>query len=420
MKIIAFTLTFFVSLLTTLSCGAQAPGDASVELANTLRLYVHPIDRDLWTFRYESRDAFQPKNVADLQQRLGPWAERFWNVNVVQGADTGPGVYVATDPAATAAFGSAEPRLFAIKLRAGTNILVGDQYRTPPDVLQHAQALSTRLGCGSSSTSMDSDIGHLIGFFRMNSNVECRQAAIDALKVLEVKAVSYSFNSVPLTGCRTTGTAFSIISASAISMSELNRYSDAGNIEGQPEVSPYVHLLFLEAKDDHYSQTLLWSLDVRTRYQSAYGFFAKTPMVGNGQYGSWKAAHIYKCGPHWNGESADSESVRGSELRRGSNPKVKELLIRMSLVYRDKFRSLTGMMPGSSTNFDPVNLAILKQRYPQDRDTLLKIFTAQVPSLSGDGNKDEDDYMAILQDCLKIYETQAPSDIMKGRCRVER
>ena len=413
-------LIFIAISINGLTCNAdpQVEDNAS-DLATILRPYVHPLDRDLWTFRYEGKDKFQPKNVADLQNRIGPWAERFWNASNVRGADTGPGVYVATDPAATATWGGPDPRLFAIKIKAGTNILMGDQYRTPDDVLKQAQALSARIGCGSSSTSMDYDIGHLVGFFRMNENLLCRQAAIGALKALNVKALSYSFNSVPLKGCRTTGTAISIIAASAISLEELNRYSDDGNIEGQPDVSPYVYLLFEEAKSDYYSQSLLWSLDVWKRYQSEYGFFANTPKADTDRYETWKAEHIFKCGASWSIESDNSEGTRGADLRRRANPRVKDLLIRMALVYREKFRDVIGLPDYPAPEFEPVNLWKLKQRVPQDRDSLARVFTAQVPTLSGDTKKDEDEYIDLLQSCLTAYQLQTPAEIAKGSCRLE-
>src|SRR4051812_43202331 len=78
---------------------ASAPTPEVRELAAILGRHTVALERDLWTFRYEStRESFNPKNVSDVAENLSNWMLRFYDPDIVSGADVGPGVYVATDP----------------------------------------------------------------------------------------------------------------------------------------------------------------------------------------------------------------------------------------------------------------------------------------------------------------------------------
>ncbi len=75
---------------------------AANRLAEILRPYVTSLDRDLWTFRYESPDSynashpvnpeFHPLTVAELSPHIANWANRFRDPQIISGADTGHGL----------------------------------------------------------------------------------------------------------------------------------------------------------------------------------------------------------------------------------------------------------------------------------------------------------------------------------------
>lgn len=396
--------------------------DKSQEFARRLeailRPYVVPLDRDLWTFRYEERDSFAPSTVEDLIKRISAWADRFSNPEIASGSDTGPGVYVAMDPVATATWGGKNPRLFAIKIKRGVPVLIGDQYETPKDALKVLTTLSQEMGCGASPTSMKFDLGHAVGYFRMNQNQQCRSAIIEALKALSVKAVSYGFNSVPLEGCRTTGTAISIINSAAISLTELNRYSEDGNIEGQPSVTPYVRDLFHEAKSDYYSQSLLANLEVWDRYKNAYGFFRDVEKTDRHSYQTWKNESILKCGPTWSIETTNPEAVKNKSLRIQSDSRVKNILIEMSLIYRERFKNSADRPTNTPSELRVERIRKVLERTTRDRDTEIRLTTAQVPRLTGNAAQDEKEYLELLIDCLQKYKTQPFGETVLGECGI--
>lgn len=393
-----------------------------------LQPYVAPLERDLWTFRYERIDNFHPKNQAEVQNRISSWADRFFNSDIINGADTGPGVYVAMDPVATATWGQAEPRLYAIKINKGTRVLIGDQYHLPEDILQSLKKISSELGCGNSSTEMD-DMGHVVGFFRMNENRVCRSLIVDVIRSLDVRAISYSFNSVSIKDCRPTGTAISIVDSRAISLQEINAYSAAGNIEGQAAVTPFVRKLFDEGKNDFYAQSLLASMSALKSFRKDYGFFDHSNEVDKVTYQKWKAEHILKCGPLWNIETPNPKARDIMRERQKADPQVADLLIRMSVTYADRFARSFGKMTIDQSQtlaqeFNILNLKAIKERHPGpvNIENMMRFYTAQVPNWTGDYDKDRTKYFEILNDCWALYSDESKDfiQIIQGECGVER
>lgn len=421
-----WSLTFCL-LLTGFQSRAESRGERYAErLANIFRPYVATLDRDLWTFRYEAKEDFRPQSQIDLQKRIGPWADRFFNPDIVLGADTGPGVYVAMDPVATATWGRTEPRLYAIKIKRGTKVLIGDQSETPSDVLRSLDGLILEMRCGATSTAAD-DIGHAVGFFRMNENRDCRHVVVEAIRRLGVQALSYGFSSVPVKNCRSTGTAISIISSAAISLEEINGYSDDGAIEGSPSITPFVYALFEQNKNDYYAQSLLADLPTWQAFRKAFHFFDRSPMASSEDLEKWKAEHILKCGPEWSVE--DSNPVARSRMDQilKADPDVKDLLIRISLIYRSRFSSEQMMGRQETLNysaeFNILRLKILVEQHSGSftEANKMRYYTAQVPHWSDDGQKDKTEYTQLLRHCLDVY-TNTPdfTQVFGGECGVDR
>ncbi len=420
-------MTFFVFLITlwTSVCSAQSSVNlrAVDRMAEILTPYVKNLDRDVWTFRYEAQDDFSPKTPGDLKPRLANWANRFWSVDIQLGADVGPGVYVATDPVATATWGRIHPRMFAIKIVQGAKILVGDQYAAPPESLKAAQDLAQELLCGWASTSMEWSLSSIVGFYRMNEKKECRQVIIEAFRRLSIQALTYRFNSAALEGCRTTGTAISIIDSRAVALGELNWYSEQGNIEGRPDVTPFIRSLYFEALPDLYSQSLIANRETLSRFRRAYGFFDHVQNPKVEQYRVWKNSSILKCGSQWVAESETPAILREYQIaQKHADPEIKELLIQLAVVYRERYELHVGLA-GVPADFRTEQFRPLKA-YPNFsvKENSMRLATGQVPNLTGVASQDRQEYRKILQDCLKEYSDNSIDfrTVTSGRCGVDR
>jgi hypothetical protein len=335
---------FFVASCTTVPT-ARAPqsdpsesGAASAELQEILRPFVADLDRDLWTFRYERREIFHPTSHADVEQHLAVWAKRFYDVQIRSGADTGPGVYVAMDPVATATWGGTDPSLFAIKLKTGERMLIGDQLSVPANTLAKLKDLAHRLDCGRSSTEMN-DIGHAVGYFRMNPNPVCRESIIKALGGLGVKALSYGFYSADFDGCRATGTAISIIDPSAIALDEINYFTGGGHIEGRPDATPFIKAVFGEVQSNFSAQSLLASPETRKNFQRQFAFFNHVSAPDQTSYQAWRSEHIFKCGKPWATEGKNPRWILMAHLKRFMDPDAAEAIIEMDVQYRARFEA---------------------------------------------------------------------------------
>ncbi len=395
-------------------------------LTEILTPYLAPLDRDLWTFRWEQveKEKFNPKSVDDLNKRINSWANRFWNPNIVFGADTGPGVYVAIDPTATAVFGGEDPRLYTIKIKRGINMIIGDQHHVSPDVAERFSALVKDMDCGN-SWSEASDVGHAIGYLRMNASLFCRQLIIDTLQSLSVKAISYGFNSNPVRNCRTTGTAISIIDSQAIA--EINGYAADGNVEANSHITPYVKALYQETQNDFYSQAMLANLKTWIRFKKGFGFFDTVGVADPARFAKWKNDHILYCGPNWSIERENPILRDLVKVRTSSHLNLTQLLIELSLVYREKYEFIFYKQPLRASklpartpgNFNASKMRWIVSRVDLSYANLTKLLYGVMPTFNSDQDRNEKDYIKILKDCLNRYQSESFEDVITGECGME-
>jgi hypothetical protein len=267
------------------------------------------------------------------------------------------------------------------------------------------------------------DMGRVIGFFRMNENAVCRSVIIDVIRSLGVRAISYSFDSVPLRGCRTTGTAISIVDSSAIALEEINAYSDVGNIEGQASVTPFVRRLFNEAKSDFLAQSLLASMDVWKSFRKDFDFFDNSNEVADTTYEQWKSEHILKCGPVWSIEAPNPKAQVLINERQNVDPDVAELLIRVSVTYRDRYDRIVAKLQTVPPDFNPLLLKKIKMRHPGsiNLENARRVYIGQALQWTPDRDKDKVEYLEILNECLALYADESNDflQIMQGQCGLE-
>lgn len=417
MLIYPILVTLIIICSTSIYAQSSDNSQSITKMVNLLKPFVRQLDRDVWTFRYEAQDSFSPNTIYDLKPRIANWSNRFWNADIMRGADVGPGVYVATDPVATATWGGVNPRLFAIRLKPGSNILVGDQQKLSSLIRQKSDTLSYELGCQKSSTSMGDSIGSIVGFFRMNEIKKCREVLIEAFRILSIQALTYRFHSVALDDCRVTGTAISIVNPQAVSLEELNWYSENGNIESRPDITPFIKALYFESASDFYSQSLLASRDTLKRFKNAFGFFDQLQMPADIQFNKWKKSSILKCGPKWNIETVQNQPNLLLSLKKQQDAEIKSLLIELSLTYREKW--LLNKPTGLPSEFQIQNLKALRV-YPNFNkiDNIFRYQTAQIPIWSSNTSVDRQQYIKILNQCLEIYSSENLNltDILNGNC----
>lgn len=339
----------------------QTLRSATLQLTDIFRPHVKALDRDIWTFRYEARTtSFHPLNQSDVQNRIGPWALRFFNPDVVSGADVGPGVYVATDPVATATWGLTDPQMYAIKLKTGARILVGDVPELSDLEIKGLNQALKNLNClgEKGPVTKSTTLGEVTGMLRYTPEAECRKVAIEIFSSLKIQALTYTFNSVSLKDCRVTGTAFSIIDPAAVAMEEINYYNSQKSIQGSRVASPFIKALFREAQNDYYSQSLLADPATLAKFKNAFGFFDQVQSVKPTAYNSWKAKHIFKCGER---STAEGQSDIHHFLNLTSERPdlgLQDLLIQTAVTYRALIAQLPSVQ-SIGAEFEPENLKAL-------------------------------------------------------------
>lgn len=86
--------TFFVALITVWTSFASAQTNVSTnaidKMTEILAPFVKTLDRDAWTFRYEARDSFSPRDKDDLKPRIANWANRFMSASFTDMLRIGP------------------------------------------------------------------------------------------------------------------------------------------------------------------------------------------------------------------------------------------------------------------------------------------------------------------------------------------
>jgi hypothetical protein len=395
----------------------QKVESGSQRLMTILRPHVRPLDRDVWVFRYEVPREDSPKTLTELSQNYSDWAARFFNPDVVLGADTGPGIYVAVDPAATSTWGGPTPLLAAMKIKAGSMILTGDSFPLADRMIQDLNSLAKDFDCGSSSTNIEYDLGHSVGYFRMNQSKLCREIVVSALKSLQVQALTYGFNSIPLKDCRTTSTAFSIIDFNSIK--DLNRFGGSPLVS-TPQDVPFIKRLFAEAKSDFYVESLLKNLTAWKAYHQAFHLFDDVSMPDEAQFQEWKNRSILKCGTRWSVEEESPLGSQQAEMRRSAHPLAKQVLVEIAIRYRMGYQAQMNVAPqelnGLAAEFRIEKMKGFVERFSTERSNLMKIAFGNLPEGS---KRTQRSYLRLIRHCLAQYQTRPFLEVAKGACGVK-
>lgn len=331
-----------------------------------LRTYVVSLDRDLVLFRYEKKDParFNPRTQQDLINRAYPWSKRFFNESIAGSPDGGgPGLYTSGDPVSTATWGFEEPGLFVFTLKNGSNVIAGDSRNVTKEQIAELSQIFRDLQCSSSDKPIadDADFSDVITKFRTAPNIACRRLVIDLFSRLQVRAILYGFNSVPMPNCRAVGTAVNIIDPDAIQLDQINYYSSERRVEGNPSLTPFVRRLFQELKGSYAPQTQLANFDLLNSFRNDFHLFEGVQgHIDQATYINWKEAHIMRCGRTWPFESRSALVILNLNSLYQKDDEVADLLIRASIAYRLRVKS------GNHAILPPEELAVGRVRQIED------------------------------------------------------
>ncbi|MCB0413439.1 MAG: hypothetical protein KDD50_03840, partial [Bdellovibrionales bacterium] len=310
-------------------------------LYRVFKKYTYTLDRTLFTFRYENTLSgnFHPKNLDDLKQRLIPWSQRFYNSDIRTGDDVGPGLFSASDITITSTWGLTSPRIFALPIKPKSLFISGDVHFAKGKDREDLISILDKFKCRTQRDDKERsivDVSSAIGAFRTSLIDQCRSLIVRVFKELRVDVINYSYESTPLPQCRSIGTAFNIINPQSIDFDQLSSYSKEYTYEGNPDHTPFLKALFWQGKDYFLAEKKLADLKTYDLYQDGYHFFDHAPIAASTQLEEWKSQHIYRCGPQWPNEKT-SKALQIALYNQNSedNPEIKDLLIRISLIYRE-------------------------------------------------------------------------------------
>lgn len=332
-------ITFYFSLAiftASPSAFAAEPNSFETVLADNLRPHVVTLDRTLVLFRYEAKDParFNPQTLADVNDRVSRWSERFFNPEIATNPDGGgPGLYTSTDPVATATWGFGKPALFVFSLRIGSRVLIGDGDQASDTDRDHLRDLYGKMDCGP-EVEFTNDYSQIVTMFRNAKNPECRNAMISTFKQLNISAITYSFYSAPMSDCRATGTAINVINPRSLDLNKTNYYTTEKTIEGDRALTPFVSALFHETKGYFFTQRVLQSDDVLTSFRSGFGFLNQNIAAKEADYREWKTKHILTCGAQWPTEVPDMRLGLGLNELHNRDAEYQDLYARTAMAYR--------------------------------------------------------------------------------------
>lgn len=296
---------FLISILSSLSLAQSLTSEqGAAKLKELFAPYVYSLDRPMTTFRYENAQhlAFSPNTIQDVFNRLLPWTSRFFDSNVVDGNEEGPGVYASIDPVATrGGFGGEIPELFVITLKASSVVL---DIRTPSNFNHALLDLWKDMGCTSNLSSMQYlDMGTL----RNSSDIRCREGLISALKQLHVQVILYAYGAANgFAGCRLTRTeAVNIIAPEIIDLNQLAYYSATQKLESpalNSQMALMANAIYREGLQDLTIAMYSSPLDEPAA-------LADAPAPDNASYARWKNKYIFKCGPPRAREATEGDFI---------------------------------------------------------------------------------------------------------------
>jgi len=308
-------------LATILSAHAVLAASLTQDLTEKFKTRISVLDRDMITFRYETKDRKGLQTVDDVVGRITGWGDRFFDESLVSYDVAGPGNYVAIDPYASRSFGQKEPKLYVLTIKKGTRLLNLNKFFAE-DETKLIKEIHNKLQCKAKRGADETLIPeNEMSFFslRQSSTLPCRQAAIEIAKDLKVQGIVYGYTaSTSLAECRRSTVAINMTSSDAIEYDKTLYFSNEAAIEGT-KFGGFVRKLYEEAAGD-FSMMLSQNGD----YQIPKSLAGRS-LPSDKAYSQWKQTYIYNCGAKWSPEEKQSEKLVFAQQQFDKYYKDKEL-----------------------------------------------------------------------------------------------
>lgn len=342
------TILFFA---TSIACQGAFSANLTEQVTQKLQTRVSVLDREMVTFRYESKANDKIRSLDDLKARIQGWSERYFDKSVDTNDMAGPGTYVAIDPFSSRDYGGSDPQLYVLTLKKGTRLLDLDKGLKSEEknlIIKLYRSLQCDSRDGTQSTVVDSDIDYLS--LRLSPKAACREAAIEIVQKLNIHALIYSYvASNSLSDCRERYVALNVISSAAIDFSKALFYSNKYSIEAT-DSGHLIKKLYEESEED-LQLKLGWENDFQIPSE-----LEKKSLASESEYNMWKKRKIYNCGPKWPSEKGTptSTGIMLRNLKRNYQDKEIEAL---ALNLKKSFLSKQGV----NRNFYLADFVILQK-----------------------------------------------------------
>lgn len=326
------TLTAVSSMMALLFFSATQASEIGDQLSQAFRVRISYLDRELMTFRYETKEEFEPKTLADIKGRLRFKTGKFFKKGLLDVMAAGPGAYVAIDPYTSRDFGGSDPQLYVLSLKKGTSIL---DLNTAFSASEHSLIKNAhdQLQCKHPGETLITEMEMNFFSLRNSATQACRDLAIEVVTALKVQAIMYSYSaSNSLTDCRYRSVAFNVISPSAIDFNKLAFYSNSSFLESYP-LSSLIKSIFDEASNDF--QAKLGRRDSLFLPLTFQGINSANEQ----NYADWKAKNILNCGPKWSVESDQTNFMEASAINFKVNfqdLEIQDLILKFKQIFTSK------------------------------------------------------------------------------------
>lgn len=357
MKSFSYFYTFVGISFFSIFARAESIVDIRNQIKQELSSRMSVLNRELVTFRYETKNQFEPQSISDVVSRIKGWPERFYDKKVLTSDIAGPGTYLAVDPFASRSFGGTAPQLYVLTLRKGINILDLNSPNTPAEstLFKKAQAILQCKRMNGNEELLIKDDELTFFTLRQSTTENCRDFIANLARDLKVHAIFYLYNaSNTLSKCRQRYSAINVISSEAIDFQKIAFFSNENGYD-TAEYSTLTKALYQEADDDFslYMPTL--------NMANAPAMLEKISLPNQNMYLDWKNNKIYSCGKKWANENIDQNDLMNrlnqNLMKYYKDAKVQELLFSLIKAIKNKlpntlsYFSLTDLVKTAKLQF---------------------------------------------------------------------
>ena len=331
-----FSCALLIATLAHTTAAIAANDDAvtaaATQIANVLKWRMLSLDRELYSFHYESDYNQQlPQTQDQIFQRINGSGERFYNAEIYNGDQQGVGFYLAIDPSSSRDFGGRSPLLFVLPIKRGTR-LINLKLPTKSAELAVIQPIWQSFGCQSSQVT---ETANFPQSFRNSSTFECRKIITTAFSQLGVEGILYQYTADNYaSGCRDRDEAINLLSSQAMRRDGLGLFSNKVSVGGKT-LARFVSQIYRAARPlflDRFSALSGNTTDEVPASLSGLQVFDRAAQ-------SWRKRNMLHCGPLWSLDavSTDEFNIAGKMKQAYTDKESQDVILTWYAAYKAKF-----------------------------------------------------------------------------------